>query len=65
MLQLMNRKEDELPVLMFGTEQCLSILFDSQVILCQVSKTLRMPITRYCLRSSGFKLRTVDFSVKS
>ena len=45
-------------------------LFNTQVILCQVSsqcscsKTLRVPNARYCLRSSGFKLRMVEFLVE-
>ena len=33
----MNKKEDKLPVFMFGTEQVCLLMFDSQVILCQVS----------------------------
>ena len=46
-------------------------MFDSQVSLCQVlsqcsgSKMLRMPMARYCLRSSGSGVRTLDFLVKS
>ena len=28
-------------------------------------QTLRLPITRYCLRLSGFRVRTVEFLVKS
>ena len=37
MLQLMNEKEDKLPVLTFGTEQVCLLVFNSQVISCQVS----------------------------
>ena len=56
---------------MFSTEQVYLSMFDSQVN--QVlsfkpmfsSKTLRVPIARYCLRSSGSELRMVRFSVKS
>ena len=33
LLQLMNKKEDKLPVLMFGTEQVCLLMVDSQVIL--------------------------------
>ena len=64
-------KEDKPPVLVFGTEQVCLLKFDSQVN--QVSsfkpmfypKTLRVPIARYCLRSSSSVLRTVEFLVKS
>ena len=57
-LRLMNNKEVKLPVLVFSTEQVQLLKFNSQVILvsssslCSGSKTLRVPITRYCLRSS-------------
>ena len=66
LLWLMNKREQPL-VLMFSS---LPILFNSQVISvsssqCSVQETLRVPITRYCLRSSGFELRTVEFSVRS
>ena len=60
----MNNKEVKPPVLAFGTEQVQRLKFDSQVILvsssslCSGSRTLRMPITRYCLRSSGSRVRT-------
>ena len=70
-LRLMNNKEVKLPVLVFGTEQVQLLRFDSQVIQvsslsrCSGSKTLRVPIARYCLRSSGFGVRTLDFLVKS
>ena len=37
MLSLMNKKEDKLPVLAFSTEQVCLLMFDSQVISCQVS----------------------------
>ena len=69
MLRLMNNKEVELPVLTFGTEQVQLLEFDSQVILvsssslCSGSKTLRMPITRYCLRLSGSGIRMLRFLV--
>ena len=71
MLQLMNNKEVKPPVLAFGTEQVQLLKFDSQVILasssslCSGSGTLRVPITRYCLRSSGSGVRTLGFLVKS
>ena len=71
MLRLMNNKEVKLPVLVFGTEQVQLLKFDSQVILasssslCSGSRTLRVPITRYCLRSSGSGVRTLGFLVKS
>ena len=67
----MNNKEDKLPVLMFSTEQVCLLKFDSQVDQgvkfksVFSSETLRLPIVRYCLRSSGFRVRTVEFSVKS
>ena len=67
----MNNKEVKPPVLTFGTEQVQLLKFDSQVVLvsssslCSGSKTLRMPITRYCLRSSVCRVRTLEFLVKS
>ena len=56
---------------MFGTEQVYLLEFDSQVdqrsnsSQCFSSETLRMPIARYCLRSSGSGVRMLDFLVKS
>ena len=56
---------------MFSTEQAYLLMFDSQVISCQVqanvqvSKTLRVPIARYCLRLSGSRVRTIRFLMKS
>ena len=70
-LRLMNNKEVKPPVLAFGTEQVKLLKFDSQVIRvssssrCSSSKTLRMPIARYCLRSSVCRVRTLEFLVKS
>ena len=67
----MNNKEVKPPVLVFGTEQIQLLKFDSQVILvssssrCSGSKTLRVPIARYCLRSSGSGVRMLEFLVKS
>ena len=67
----MNNKEVKLPVLVFGTGQVQLLKFDSQVILvsssslCSGSRTLRVPITRYCLRSSGSSVRMVGFLVNS
>ena len=67
----MNNKEVKPPVLAFSTEQVQLLEFDSQVILvsssslCSSSKTLRMPITRYCLRSSDCRVRTLELLVKS
>ena len=66
-----EQKEDKLPVLVFGTEQVNLCLFDSQVVqvpsfkLMFCSKTLRVPIARYCLRLSGSGVRTVRFLVNS
>ena len=71
LLRLMNNKEAKPPVLAFGTGQVQLLEFDSQVILvsssslCSGSKTLRVPITRYCLRSSGSGVRMLEFLVKS
>ena len=71
MLRLVNNKEVKPPVLAFGTEQVQLLEFDNQVILvssssrCSGSKTLRVPIARYCLRSSDCRVRTLDFLVKS
>ena len=71
MLRLVNNKEVKPPVLVFGTEQVQLLKFDSQVILvsssslCSGSRTLRMPIARYCLRSSDCRVRTLEFLVKS
>ena len=70
-LQLMNNKEVKPPVLVFGTEQVQLLEFDSQVnqrsssSQCSGSETLRVPIARYCLRSSGSEVRMLDFLVKS
>ena len=56
---------------MFGTEQVNLLEFDSQVIQsssssqCSGSETLRVPIARYCLRSSGSVVRMVGFLVMS
>ena len=67
----MNNKEVKPPVLAFGTEQVQLLEFDSQVILvsssslCSGSRTLGVPITRYCLRSSGSGVRTLGSLVKS
>ena len=67
----MNNKEVKSPVLVFSTEQVQLLKFDSQVILvsssslCSGSRMLRMPITRYCLRSSNCRVRTLEFLVKS
>ena len=67
----MNNKEVKPLVLMFGTEQVQLLKFNSQVILvsssslCSGSKTLRVPIARYCLRSSGSGVRMLGFLVKS
>ena len=71
LLRLMNNKEVKPPVLAFGTEQVQLLKFDSLVILvsssslCSSSRTLRMPIARYCLRLSNCRVRTLEFSVKS
>ena len=67
----MNNKEDKPPVLTFGTKQVCLLKFNSQVDQgvkfksVFSSEMLRLPIARYCLRSSGFRVRTVEFSVKS
>ena len=45
----MNKREDQLLVLMFGTEQGLSVLFDSQVIWCQVQADVLFKRLLECL----------------
>ena len=61
----MNNKEVKPPVLVFGTEQVQLLEFDSQVVQvssssrCSSSKTLRVPIARYCLRSSDLQSKNV------
>ena len=71
LLRLMNNKKVKPPVLAFGTEQVQLLKFDSQVVQvssssrCSGSRTLRMPIARYCLWSSVYRVRTLEFLVKS
>ena len=45
---------------MLGTEQCLSVLFDSQVIWCQVQVNVLFKRLLYCLLS-----KVKQFQVKN